>query len=95
MLDPDYREIDDLIHARLRLCIMILLRRNEEMDFSALRDALGTTDGNLITHLRRLEEHQYLRSRRQDRLTLYRLTPTGRRAFRRYRRRMSALMQEG
>lgn len=93
MPDPDYRDIDDLIHARLRLCIMILLRRHEEMNFAALRDALGTTDGNLITHLRRLEQNQYLRSRREARQTIYRLTTTGRRAFRRYRRRLRSLLE--
>lgn len=92
MPDPDYRDIDEIIHGRLRLCILILLRRHGEMDFSALRDALDTTDGNLITHLRRLEEAQYLRGRREDRQTRYRLTPTGRRAFRRYRRHLRDLL---
>ena len=92
MAHPDYRDIDEILHGRLRLCIKVLLRRNGEMDFPALRKALETTDGNLITHLRRLEQAQYLRSRREGGLTRYRLTPAGRRAFRRYRRRIRELL---
>lgn len=60
MTDYDYRTLDDVIHSRVRLAIMSYLMTAREADFSELRKELKLTDGNLSTHLRKLEDHAYV-----------------------------------
>ena len=55
--------LNELIHQPARLRIMVSLSAlgaDEQMDFTALRDLLGLTDGNLGAHLTRLEEAGYI-----------------------------------
>jgi DNA-binding MarR family transcriptional regulator len=57
--------LDPLIHAPARLQIMATLAALPEGDalsFTRLQDLIGLTPGNLITHLRKLEEAGYLAS---------------------------------
>jgi len=60
MTEYDYRTLDDVIHSRVRLAIMSYLMTAREADFSALKKELKLTDGNLSTHLRKLEDHAYV-----------------------------------
>ncbi|MBK3517842.1 winged helix-turn-helix domain-containing protein [Carboxylicivirga marina] len=43
---------------RIRLGIMSALMVNEKLDFNALKELLGVTDGNLASHLKALEKYQ-------------------------------------
>ena len=57
--------IDPLIHVPARLRLMVTLAGLPEGDivsFTRLQDMLGLTPGNLITHLRKLEDAGYLRT---------------------------------
>jgi DNA-binding MarR family transcriptional regulator len=51
------RELDDLIHQRVRLGILAVLQEVERADFATLADLLGLTAGNLSRNLTVLEEH--------------------------------------
>ena len=88
MADFDHTLIDDVIHSRLRLAVMAVLASVERMEFTALRDAVKATDGNLSTHLRKLEAAGYVRIDKQfvDRKPRSdcSLTDAGRSAFRAY-----------
>lgn len=56
-------ELDPLIHVPARLRIMATLAalpEDDTLSFSRLQELLGLTPGNLITHLRKLEEAGYL-----------------------------------
>jgi DNA-binding MarR family transcriptional regulator len=56
-------ELDPLIHAPARLRIVATLAALPEGDtlsFPRLQDIVGLTPGNLITHLRKLEDAGYL-----------------------------------
>ena len=56
-------EIDPLIHAPARLRILATLAAlpdGDELSFPRLQEMLGLTAGNLITHLRKLEDAGYL-----------------------------------
>ncbi len=81
----DIDRIDEVIHGRLRLGVMAFLSSAETADFNALKAKLQATDGNLSTHLRKLEEAGYVRidksfaGRRP--LTRVSLTDAGRAAF--------------
>jgi DNA-binding MarR family transcriptional regulator len=89
-------ELDRVIHERMRLAIVSALAANESLSFHDLKILLGTTDGNLSVHARRLEEAGYVAfsksfHKRMPR-TDYRLTPEGRRAFERYLGHLEALV---
>jgi len=56
-------EFNELIHQPVRLRIMAALHAlppGSQLDFGRLRDMLGITDGNLASHLRKLEEAGYI-----------------------------------
>jgi DNA-binding MarR family transcriptional regulator len=92
----DYRGLDDVIHSRIRLSVMAILASVEDAEFTFLRDRVGTTDGNLNTHLGRLTESGYVASRKVlvngRAASRYRLTASGRRAFATYLRRIEDLL---
>jgi DNA-binding MarR family transcriptional regulator len=88
--------LDRLIHERLRLGIVSALAVNERLSFQELKQLLQTTDGNLIVHARKLEEADYVTSRKSITAgvsrTEYRLTTAGRRALDKYLSHMEAII---
>ncbi len=88
MADYDYRNIDDVIHSRVRLAIMSYLMSAKEADFTALKTALKVSDGNLSTHLTKLETSGYITVSKgfvgKKPQTLVTMTEGGEAAFRRY-----------
>ena len=91
------RQLDGLIHDRVRLGILTALAANEVLSFIELREALETSDGNLSVHARKLEEAGYLACTKSFRGRVphseYRLTAAGRRAFEKYLDHMEALVR--
>ncbi|MFM8517179.1 MAG: winged helix-turn-helix domain-containing protein [Nevskiaceae bacterium] len=88
--------LDDVIHGRIRLGVMAYLVGAETADFSALKTHLGTTDGNLSVHLRKLEEVGFITIDKSFRgrkpVTAVSLTPSGREAFTHYLSALSGLI---
>jgi DNA-binding MarR family transcriptional regulator len=83
--------LDPLIHvpARLRIVVTLAaLREGDALSFTRLQSLLDLTPGNLITHLRKLEDAGYLSSEKTGNGTASRtsiaLTRQGRRALARY-----------
>lgn len=54
------KDLDKAFENRTRLGIMSALLVNDSLNFSALKDILGTTDGNLASHLKSLEKSEYI-----------------------------------
>ncbi len=77
--------LNKAFESRVRLGIMAALLVNESMDFNALKALLDVTDGNLASHLRGLEEMQYVQAQKsfigRKPNTSYSITPLGRTAF--------------
>ncbi len=94
--------LDPVIHAPVRLKVMVTLSAlgaQDSLSFTRLQQLLDLTAGNLITHLRRLEEAGYVAlhksSGRGDRTasaTTVQLTHAGRAAFDRYRASLQQLL---
>lgn len=84
----DYKSLDDTFHSRIRLAIASVLAGAVEAEFTYIRDSIGATDGNLSTHMRRMERTGYVEVRKDFRdrkpVTYYRLSESGRLAFRAY-----------
>lgn len=56
-------QLDPVIHVPARLRIMVTLaalRDGDDLSFTRLQDMIGLTPGNLITHLRKLEDAGYV-----------------------------------
>lgn len=89
-------DIDEIIHGRVRLGIITLLIANGGMDFKSLRKQLGLTDGNLATHMRKLEDAGYIRVEKRfdgrKPLTTAEMTEVGRRAYLSYLETMQKLI---
>lgn len=88
--------LDRLIHERLRLGMVSALSIHDALSFAELKAILGTSDGNLSVHARKLEDAGYVDCRKsfEGRVprTDYRLTATGRKALERYLAHMEALI---
>jgi DNA-binding MarR family transcriptional regulator len=83
--------LDPLIHvpARLRIVVTLAaLRDGDALSFTRLQNMIGLTPGNLITHLRKLEDAGYLSSEKSGNgtasLTSIALTGQGRAALNAY-----------
>ena len=70
----------------LRLRIMSVLMVNPSCDFTSFKELLQVTDGNLASHLRHLENANYIQVAKsfagRKPLTTYAATETGKKAFR-------------
>ncbi len=90
------REIDRLIHERLRLGIISALAGHPSLTFNELKHAVKTSDGNLSVHARKLEDAGYISCSKsfdgRTPKTEYSLTSEGRRALARYLDHMEALI---
>ena len=77
--------------------IVTALAVNDTLSFNDLKQLLGTTDGNLSVHARKLEEAAYVTCTKffegRTPKTEFRLTATGRRAFNEYLDRMEGLIR--
>jgi DNA-binding HxlR family transcriptional regulator len=71
---------------RIRLGIMSVLMVNDWMEFNTLKELLETTDGNLASHLKALEEKAYIKTKKQfvgrKPNTSYQATESGKTLFR-------------
>ncbi|HYX21298.1 MAG TPA: transcriptional regulator [Thermoanaerobaculia bacterium] len=89
-------ELDRLIHERVRLGIVSALAASDTLTFLELKRLLGTSDGNLSVHARRLEDAGYVACTKtfEGRVpkTEYHLTTEGRRALERYLAHLEALI---
>lgn len=77
--------IQKVFENRIRLGIMSALSLNETLDFNALKELLELTDGNLATHLKTLQKHKYLQTKKRfidnKPNTQYSITPLGKKDF--------------
>jgi DNA-binding MarR family transcriptional regulator len=84
----DLGRIDEVIHGRMRLGIMVYLADVETADFTELKTVLEATQGNLSVHLKKLEEAGYVAIDKSfvnnKPLTRVSITEAGRTAFKGY-----------
>ena len=99
MTDFDHASIDEILHSRVRLAIVAFLAGTKTAEFSAVRDAIRTSDGNASVHLRKLEDAGYIAVRKhfvaRRPQTLYALTRHGRKALLDYVAHLETLLSPG
>jgi len=78
--------LQKVFESRIRLGIMSALMVNDTVDFNALKELLGLTDGNLASHLKALEQQEIILVSKQfigrKPSTTYTATERGRDLFR-------------
>jgi len=92
----DIEAIDEVIHGRLRLGIMAYLSAVNPASFPEILDKTGASNGNLSTHLSKLEAAGYVTQEKgyagKKPQTLVHLTESGRDAWIDYLGTMQSLL---
>lgn len=77
--------LNKTFESRIRLGIMSVLMVNEAVDFNTLKELLELTDGNLASHIKSLENLDYIQTKKQfvgrKPNTKYSITELGRQSF--------------
>jgi DNA-binding transcriptional ArsR family regulator len=101
-MTPDLQALatlDRVIHEPARLMIMTVLYAVREADFLYLQRECGLTQGNLSSHLAKLEDARYVLIEKTFKgkypLTVCRLTKTGREAFEEYVQKIRVVSASG
>jgi DNA-binding MarR family transcriptional regulator len=80
-----FGDLHKAFESRVRLGIMSALAVNDTLDFTSLKEFLDVTDGNLATHIRKLEKEGFIGVEKSfidnKPNTKYHMTPEGKRAF--------------
>lgn len=91
-------EFDKLVHQPTRLRLFAHLYAHGETEFTELAETLAITEGNLASHIGRMEgadcvevEKQFVDRKPQ---TTYRLTDTGREMFENHVRALESLIDD-
>jgi DNA-binding MarR family transcriptional regulator len=77
--------LNKIFDSRIRLGIMSALMVNAAISFNELKELLNITDGNLASHLKTLEENDYVKIHKgfigKKTNTTYAVTKAGEKAF--------------
>ena len=90
------KNLNKIFDHRLRLGIMSILAVNKTFSFNDLKELLQVTDGNLASHIKILEENNYLSvikgfiGRKPN--TLYAITQEGKTALKQHIKTLSNLI---
>lgn len=88
MDNKNFSKLDPVIHSRIRLAILSILISVEEAEFNYLKENTGATDGNLSTHLSKLESAGMVKIKKSFKgkrpLTTCSVTKKGRESFAKY-----------
>jgi DNA-binding HxlR family transcriptional regulator len=77
--------LNKVFDSRIRLGIMSAVLVNTEVNFNDLKELIQVTDGNLASHLKTLEDNQYIKVKKgfigRKTNTTYLVTKSGEKAF--------------
>ena len=83
-----FETLDPIVHAPVRLAILTVLISIKSADFTYLKEVTETTDGNLGTHLQKLEGAGYVKVLKsfvgKKPKTTLSITKSGRKAYEKY-----------
>lgn len=88
VIEIDISKIEPVFHSPIRIAILSILISAIEADFNYLKKATKTTDGNLSSHLSKLEKEGFIEIKKsfseKKPLTTCRITKKGKKAFLKY-----------
>ena len=81
----EFKELDPVLHAPLRLAIISLLINAKEAEFTFIKEKTNATAGNLSVQISKLKDAEYIEVVKQFKnnypLTICKITPKGIEAF--------------
>lgn len=91
-------KLDPIVHAPNRLAILSILISVDSANFTFLKKTIGITDGNLNTHLGKLENSGFVKIQKKfvgkKPQTLCSITAKGRAAFKKYLEQLEQIIRE-
>ena len=95
----EFKELDPVLHAPLRLAVVSLLLSVKEAEFTFIREKTNATAGNLSVQISKLKEAGYIDVAKQFKdnypLTLCKITAKGIDAFEKYVKALQSYMHPG
>ncbi len=92
----EFKELDPILHAPLRLAVVSLLLSVKEAEFTFIKEKTNSTAGNLSVQITKLKDAGYIEVTKQFRdnypLTICRITPKGVDAFENYVKALQSYM---
>jgi len=89
--------LNKIFDSRIRLGIMSALMVNESVNFNDIKELIQVTDGNLASHLKTLEEHNYIKVQKgfigRKTNTTYSVTKAGEKAFKQHLEALEAMIK--
>lgn len=84
-MDNPIEQLNKVFDSQLRLGIMSALMVHDRLTFNELKLTFDTTDGNLASHIKKLEENDYIKIEKtfvfKKPQTTYKITKSGKKAF--------------
>ena len=91
-------QLNKLFDSRIRIGIMSAVMVNETVNFNELKSLLDVTDGNLATHLKTLEENNYIKVHKgfigKKTNTTYTITKVGQTAFKNHLKALEKIIND-
>ncbi|HEY8690655.1 MAG TPA: transcriptional regulator [Chitinophagaceae bacterium] len=95
----EFKELDPILHAPLRLAIVSLLLSVKEAEFTFIKEKTNSTAGNVSVQINKLKEAGYIEVTKQFKdnypLTICKITPKGIDAFENYVKALQSYMHPG
>ena len=92
----EFKELDPILHAPLRLAVISLLLSVKEAEFTFIREKTNSTAGNLSVQISKLKEAGYIDVTKQFKdnypLTICKITSKGVDAFEKYVKALQSYM---
>lgn len=89
---------DPLLHQPVRSRLVSLLISNEELTFAVIKKTLELSDGNLSTHISKLEEQEYVQVEKYFEAkrpkTVVKITQKGKQSFKNYIAELQKFIEE-
>lgn len=93
----EFKELDPVLHAPLRLAVVSLLLSVKEAEFTFIKEKTNSTAGNLSVQISKLKEAGYIDVIKQFRdnypLTICKITSKGLDAFENYVKALQSYMK--
>lgn len=90
-------QLNKLFDSRVRIGIMSALMVNDSLNFNDLKKLIDVTDGNLASHIKSLEENNYIKVQKgfigRKTNTTYTVTKVGETAFRNHLNALEAIIK--
>lgn len=98
MSDNLYTQFDNVFFEKTRLSMLTVLFKEDFVSFNRFKKVIGGSDGAIYTHLQKLQDAGYIVQKKEiadnKAQTTYRLSPKGKKEFKRYLDFLSSMVLE-